>query len=557
MKNAFTKNFFGLFFLHAFIFILLVNLSSETIFAQSGGNTPQHQNGKIAYASGDTYSNIYTINADGTDNTNVSSFPNAVDVTAADYSPYFSWDGSKIYFKSYRDDGYGETYVMSATGGNPTRLSYNSGFYTNNPCPQDATPAVSPDGTKVLYIAYGYPTNNPSTIRQMSASGYNSANNCANQPTALAPNYFAFTPSYSPNGAKIVFDGRQIGGSVSRRNIHVMNADGTNIARLTNDTDSPFQNTAARFSPDGTKIVYEHYDGSANNIFVMNADGSNQTPLTTTGGNSPAWSPDGTKIAFLRDYVLYTMDAGGANQTVVPNTSLTYYAYGVSWGASPYVSVAPASSVNLQFSNVTSGGNTTAAAISPEQTAAAPQGYAFPQNAPAYEISTTATFSGTIDVSLQVQNAASATDCNNLRILHYTNDAWTDAGNAAPQYNAATLVCTLSQNVTSLSPFAVAQRLSPTAASVSLSGRVMTGKRGIRGALVTLIEQDGTSRTAATAASGAYRFDDIAAGQTVVISVRAKRFVFAVPSRAVALSEDFAGANFYADENFPQASAGR
>jgi hypothetical protein len=59
-----------------------------------------------------------------------------------------------------------------------------------------------------------------------------------------------------------------------------------------------------------------------NEIFVMNADGTAQTQITATfdGEFQPAWSPDGTKIAFMTDrdnfnLEVYVMNADGSGQT--------------------------------------------------------------------------------------------------------------------------------------------------------------------------------------------------------------------------------------------------
>ena len=57
----------------------------------------------------------------------------------------------------------------------------------------------------------------------------------------------------------------------------------------------------------------------------MDADGGNQTNLTNDAGDDddPAWSPDGSKIAFASDrdgnHEIYVMDADGGNQTNLTN----------------------------------------------------------------------------------------------------------------------------------------------------------------------------------------------------------------------------------------------
>ena len=55
------------------------------------------------------------------------------------------------------------------------------------------------------------------------------------------------------------------------------------------------------WSPDGTKIAYSSRSGAGEfEIFVMNPDGSGQTNVTNTAAaeGGVSWSPDGTQIAF-------------------------------------------------------------------------------------------------------------------------------------------------------------------------------------------------------------------------------------------------------------------
>ncbi len=127
---------------------------------------------------------------------------------------------------------------------------------------------------------------------------------------------------------KIAFDaGQETPWDNTTFEIYVMDADGSNRIRLTNNT---VGDRWPNWSPYGQKIAFTrfHEDDSAD-IYVMNADGSDQVNLTNTPAFDelpPAWSPDGKKIAFTRgpagsfvrfenieQYEIFVMDVGSDN----------------------------------------------------------------------------------------------------------------------------------------------------------------------------------------------------------------------------------------------------
>lgn len=75
--------------------------------------------------------------------------------------------------------------------------------------------------------------------------------------------------------------------------------------------------------------------------------------------------------------------------------------------------------------------------------------------------------------------------------------------------------------------FWTANALAPTAAPVSVGGRVLTmDGGGLRNARVTLTDTQGVSRTVLSGKFGAFRFTGVAAGETYIINVGSRRYTF-------------------------------
>ncbi len=106
-------------------------------------------------------------------------------------------------------------------------------------------------------------------------------------------------PAWSPDGRRIAFSSNR---NDDDNEIYVMDADGGNVVRLTT---APGEDVQATWSPDGRHIAFVSERDGSRDIWVMDADGGDQTNVTRSEADcdEPAWSSgaggaaDGT-IAF-------------------------------------------------------------------------------------------------------------------------------------------------------------------------------------------------------------------------------------------------------------------
>jgi Tol biopolymer transport system component len=110
----------------------------------------------------------------------------------------------------------------------------------------------------------------------------------------------------TPPGAdgKIYYQGPQ-SGETGPSDIFRVNPDGSEPQDLT--AGNGFSEERPNVSADGGHVVFQSFRDEGWNIFSMNADGSGQVDLTNTQflpdeiiNFEPTWSPDGSKVAFMR-----------------------------------------------------------------------------------------------------------------------------------------------------------------------------------------------------------------------------------------------------------------
>jgi TolB protein len=275
-------------------------------------------NGKLAYDSdADGDFEIYTVNPDGTGKTKLTNN------SARDVNPAWSPDGSKILFQSDRLGAfaqYHDIWVMNADGSNPQRIV---------DMPRPVGPVVwSPDGSRIAFSYHDCPCGDPPSY----LTGYlyvANADGSGATPIASAPQGSFIEPSWAPDGTEIAFAVEP--SYLTTPRIATVEPDGSN---LTNRTTDNCWELGPDWSPDAAKIVFE----SDNALVTMNRDGTGAPqpcgapPRSPFEGESPVWSPDGTKIAFLRAGI-HLVNPDFTGEQAVPGTTNT--SRGLDWQPIP------------------------------------------------------------------------------------------------------------------------------------------------------------------------------------------------------------------------------
>jgi Tol biopolymer transport system component len=233
--------------------------------------------------------------------------------TASPTPPPIGNGKGRIFYQA-DENGVSHLFTINPDGSGKVQL-------TSDADANETEPSLSPDGTKVVFLSRpkNFKTNHTIKVINIDGTGLTSLTDGSTR--KVGPRWFA-------NGTKIVFQGEFTSGGYKRYAILAMNADGSNVTRISKNLLSDY--TTPDVSPDSTKITCEIYG----EIYVMNADGSGEVKITGSSlgdikkKTNPLFSPDGKKILYTENNVLgggglsgtftaYTMNVDGSGKTKI------------------------------------------------------------------------------------------------------------------------------------------------------------------------------------------------------------------------------------------------
>ncbi len=288
--------------------VVLVGISVVSGLAVTGTDRAEAsypgEPGRVAYteshgASNGYFSEIYTMNPDGSDRRRITfdggTFVKRVadgcasegylDYYTRNSAPRWSPDGSVLAFLHYAADDAQEIRIVDPFSGNVEVLfgDWNATMLS-----------WSPDGKKIAYA-------DASGVWIANADGTGAV--VVAEPTLGLPPLLPGAPStitrvkWSPDGSKLAFverAGLPCGGGADY--IMAVDVDGSNrhadLCRgWTDSRTSEFD-----WAPDGQRLVCEGDTKDGYILMSVEPDGSNPTPLTN--GGRPLWSPDGSEVLY-------------------------------------------------------------------------------------------------------------------------------------------------------------------------------------------------------------------------------------------------------------------
>jgi Tol biopolymer transport system component/subtilisin-like proprotein convertase family protein len=268
---------------------------------------------------------IWAANADGQGRAELISPGSGTD-PKGNSSPGWSADGTRIAWAG--SDGVNNQLWVADPDGT-TRVEISSVGSGDDPT-GNSDPAWSPDGSRIAWSGAD------GTTRQIWTADPDGENRTeisnvgeGTDPTANS------NPVWSPDGTRIAWWGNDNDNAGAGTQIWVADADGANRVEISSagaGTD-PTANSNPAWSPDGTRIAWSGVGTPTRHIYIAASDGTDRAEISNTGSTAdptvnlnPVWSPDGTRIAWsgldgLNGHLIWIADPDGTNLVDIVNAA--------------------------------------------------------------------------------------------------------------------------------------------------------------------------------------------------------------------------------------------
>jgi TolB protein len=302
----------------------MASLVAVVLVAGCGGSGSA---GEIAFTvNRDGFGEIWVMDPDGGNRRQLTESPGAAVDASGSGSPAWSPDGTLIAYASSgeavaEDQRDLDIYVMRADGSDSRRLTYDR--------VPDSTPTWSPEGDRIAFAhSRGQGTEDAAGVIVVTDADGRQRVEVTRHPDTAAVVY-DLHPAWSPDGNLIAFTRATFTAATEPQvAIYVVDPTGAGERLVIENAAEP------AWSPDGSRIAFTsvrdrfgetcfHECSPSPEIYVARADGTEIVRLTRSeaSDHSPAWSPDGDRIAFTSDRSnrnsheneIYVMDADGSD----------------------------------------------------------------------------------------------------------------------------------------------------------------------------------------------------------------------------------------------------